>query len=169
MDDSSLQHDGDVRVPLTDRVNSEPAILHGMTATEATWLGGLSFVFFTVAVGLLIVATGLWQLMLVPLIATIGTLWYGSMYLQVLKRDRPDGYYTHALQLRLARHGLSKARFVRHDGYWGVGRTAALSLTSSLSPDPELVPATATTNSSAGSAAVAADNGDGTHDATSAP
>lgn len=134
MTDKPLDDDGDARVPLTDRVNSEPAILHGMTASEATWLGGLSLFIYMMLTGLVIYATGLWQLLLAPLIATIGTLWYGSMWLQKVKRDRPDGYYTHALQLWLSRHGLSRAQFVRHDGYWSIGRTDSLSLRASLLP-----------------------------------
>ena len=144
-DDKSL-HDGDVRVPLTDRVNSEPAILHGMTSTEASWIGGLSFLAYFMLTGLAILATGLWQLMLLPLIATIGTLWYGSMFLQKIKRDRPDGYYTHVLQLRLSQYALSRAHFMRHDGYWSVGRTHEISLTSPLSPEQD-TPAAATASS----------------------
>lgn len=139
MSDKPLDDDGDVRVPLTDRVNSEPAILHGMTASEATWLGGLSLFIYMMLTGLVIYATGLWQLLLAPLIATIGTLWYGSMWLQKVKRDRPDGYYTHALQLWLSRHGLSRAQFVRHDGYWSIGRTDSLSLRASLLPPADEV------------------------------
>jgi conjugative transfer region protein (TIGR03750 family) len=127
--------DGNARVPLTDRVNSEPAILHGMTSTEASWIGGVSFAIYFILTGLVIMATGLWQLMLAPLIATIGTLWYGSMALQRVKRDRPDGYYTHLLQRWMSVYGLSKARFLRHAGYWSLSRTSEISLTSSLSPD----------------------------------
>ncbi|PZP98279.1 MAG: TIGR03750 family conjugal transfer protein [Variovorax paradoxus] len=137
MSDRLLDDDGYARVPLTDRVNSEPAILHGMTASEATWLGGLSLLIYTLLTGLVIYASGLWQLLLAPLIATIGTLWFGSMWLQKIKRDRPDGHYGHALQLWLSRHGLSQARFVRHDGYWSIGRTDSLSLRASLEPRAE--------------------------------
>lgn len=137
MSDRLLDDDGDARMPLTDRVNSEPAILHGMTASEATWLGGLSLLIYTLLTGMVIYASGLWQLLLAPLIATIGTLWFGSMWLQRIKRDRPDGYYGHALQLWLSRHGLSQARFVRHDGYWSIGRTESLSLRAALAPRAE--------------------------------
>lgn len=140
MSDRLLDDDGDARVPLTDRVNSEPAILHGMTASEATWLGGLSLLIYTIFTGLVIYASGLWQLLLAPLILTIGTLWFGSMWLQRIKRDRPDGYYGHALQLWLSHHGLSQARFVRHDGYWSIGRTESLSLRASLEPRAEALP-----------------------------
>ncbi|KQP14771.1 hypothetical protein ASF43_11915 [Pseudorhodoferax sp. Leaf267] len=122
---------------MTDRVNSEPAILHGMTSTEASWIGGVSFAVYFTLTGMVIMATGLWQLMLAPLIATIATLWYGSMALQRVKRDRPDGYYTHVLQRWMSTYGLSKARFLRHAGYWSLGRTSEISLTSSLSPDLE--------------------------------
>ncbi|RCW66205.1 TIGR03750 family conjugal transfer protein [Pseudorhodoferax soli] len=141
MSDRLLDDDGDGRVPLTDRVNSEPAILHGMTASEASWLGGLSLFLYTLGTGMVIYASGLWQLLLAPLIATIGTLWFGSMWLQKIKRDRPDGYYGHALQLWLSRHGLSHARFIRHAGYWSIGRTDTLSLRASLTPGSEPSPA----------------------------
>ncbi len=137
MNDGKPSFGSEARVPLTDRVNSEPAILHGMTATEAAWIGGLSFLAYFVLIGFAIMATGLWQLMLLPLIATIATLWYGSMILQKVKRDRPDGYYTHVLQLRLSQYGLSKANFLRHDGFWSLGRTHEISLSSPLSPPPE--------------------------------
>ncbi|WP_156373378.1 TIGR03750 family conjugal transfer protein [Pseudorhodoferax sp. Leaf267] len=137
MSNTPPRNDGSARVPLTDRVNSEPAILHGMTSTEASWIGGVSFAVYFTLTGMVIMATGLWQLMLAPLIATIATLWYGSMALQRVKRDRPDGYYTHVLQRWMSTYGLSKARFLRHAGYWSLGRTSEISLTSSLSPDLE--------------------------------
>ena len=53
---------------------------------------------------ILLLITGFWQFILVlgvagPLIA----LWYASAYLQKAKRGRPDGYYTQAIHLWLAK------------------------------------------------------------------
>lgn len=126
------------QVPLTDRVNVEPAILNGMTSTEATWIGLASMVVYGLVMGLLVAITGLWQLLLAALVGTIVTLWFASLRLQTMKRDRPDGYYGHAIHLWMVRHGMQRARFLRHDGYWSLGRSLHLSFSSPLRPKPEL-------------------------------
>lgn len=135
---------GRAQVPLTDRVNVEPAILNGMTTTEAAWIGLSSMVGYGLVMGLLVAITGLWQLLLAALVGTIVTLWYASLRLQTMKRDRPDGYYGHAIHLWMVRHGMQRARFLRHDGYWSLGRTLGLSFSSPLRPKPDAQPRPAT-------------------------
>lgn len=125
-------------VPLTDRVNVEPAILNGMTSTEASWIGLASMLAYGMAMGLLVAITGLWQLLLVALVATILTLWFASLRLQAMKRDRPDGYYGHAIHLWMVQRGMQRARFLQHEGYWSLGRSLHLSLSSALKPKSEL-------------------------------
>ena len=83
------------RAPITDRVNVEPAILNGMTVTEAQWIGLLALVVFLLVGFLVFLVTGFWQVWL--LLSTFGTamvLWFASLYLARIKRGRPDAYYT---------------------------------------------------------------------------
>jgi conjugative transfer region protein (TIGR03750 family) len=115
--------------PLTDRVNVEPPILHGMTESEATMIGLASLIAWVAVGAVVAVVVGLWQVILVT--AVFGptlTLWKASSYLAGLKRNRPDGYYWQALSLWLAKHGLAPQRFIRHAGYWSLGRDLPFSL-----------------------------------------
>ena len=126
------------RAPITDRVNVEPAILHGMTVTEAQIIGAVSLVVFLLVGALIFGLTGLWQVLLA--LAVFGpalVLWFSSQYLARIKRGRPDGYYTQAIHLWLAQRGLVKPQFLTHHGWWGLGRTLDLSLVSPLNPPPE--------------------------------
>lgn len=109
--------------PLTDRVNAEPAIIHGMSATEGAYIGaaafgtgfGLGFLIFLV--------TEFWPLILIFSIGfPIIFLWYGSMYLQKIKRGKPEGTYTQALHIYFAKAGFFKSRYLTHDGYFELGR-----------------------------------------------
>lgn len=128
------------RAPVTDRVNAEPAILNGMAATEAAWIAAASLVAFAVVGALVFAVTGLWQAVLaLPLFGTGASLWFSSLYLQKVKRGRPEGYYTHAIHLWLADRGVFRSKFIRHQGYWSLGRTLDLSMVSSLDPGPEAV------------------------------
>ena len=82
------------RAPITDRVNAEPAILNGMTVTEAQVIGAASLVVFLVLGGLIFVVIGQWQVLL--MLAIFGpalVLWFSSLYLAKIKRGRPDGFY----------------------------------------------------------------------------
>jgi conjugative transfer region protein (TIGR03750 family) len=124
-----------MRAPVTDRVNFEPAILHGMTVREAYWIAVLSFVVMLLLAGLVFLVTRHWQVvLLMPLMGTCACLWIGSQYLQSIKRGRPDAYYTQALHMWMADRGLRQDIFVRHDGYWSLGRTLDLALSSPLDP-----------------------------------
>jgi len=126
------------RAPVTDRVNSEPAILNGMTVTEAGWIAGLSLVGYVLVAAFVFLVSGFWQTMLIlPLFGTGLTLWFASQYLQNVKRGRPDSYYTQAIHLWMADRGIVKPKFLRHEGYWSLGRTLDFSLVSPLNPEPE--------------------------------
>ena len=126
------------RAPITDRVNVEPAILNGMTLTEAKVIGSVSFVVFMLIGALLFSVTRYWQFMLV--LGTFGpafVLWFASQYLARIKRGRPDGYYTQAIHLWLAQRSLVKPRFITYQGWWSLGRSLDLSLASPLEPPQE--------------------------------
>ena len=126
------------RAPITDRVNVEPAILNGMTLTEAKVIGSVSFVVFMLIGALLFSVTRYWQFMLV--LGTFGpafVLWFASQYLARIKRGRPDGYYTQAIHLWLAQRSLVKPRFITYHGWWSLGRSLDLSLASPLEPPQE--------------------------------
>lgn len=126
------------RAPITDRVNVEPPILHGMTASEAKVIAIAAFIIFLLLGGLLSAVTGHWQIvLLVAMFGPMGTLWYGSKYLARIKRGRPDGYYTQAIHLWFARRGLTQPKFTLHDGWWSLGRMLDLSLASPLDPPLE--------------------------------
>ena len=127
--------DAPARVPLTHRVNVEPSILRGMTVTEAKVLAAISIPLCLLLGSVLLVLTGFWQLlMLLAIFGPLAVLWFGSARLQELKRGRPDGYYTQALHLWLARKSLTKHQFLTHHGQWGLGRSLPFSLSHPLDP-----------------------------------
>lgn len=127
-----------LRAPITDRVNAEPAILHGMTATEAKAIALISMLVFLLAGGIVFAATRLWQtLLLLAIFGPAATLWFGSQYLARIKRGRPDGYYSQAIHLWMAARGLVRPRFIAHDGVWSLGRPLDLALSAPLDPPPE--------------------------------
>ena len=117
------------RVPLTHRVNVEPSVLRGMTVTEAKVIASVSIPLFLFLGAALLILTGVWQLLLLlAVFGPLATLWFGSARLQELKRGRPDGYYTQALHLWVARKGLTKAHFITHRGQWSLGRSLPFTL-----------------------------------------
>ena len=128
-----------LRAPLTDRVNSEPAILHGMSVTEAKVIFLVSFVLFSVIAGIVFAFLHIWQLLLcLILFGPLVTLWYGSQYLEVIKRGYPDAYYSQAIHRWFAERGLTNAHFLLHSGHWSLGRRlVGLDLSSPLAPVPE--------------------------------
>ena len=126
------------RAPITDRVNIEPAILNGMTVTEAQWIAGIAMVVFLLIGGLLVLVTGLWQfVLLLTVFGTALTLWFGSQVLARVKRGRPDAYYTQAIHLWLAHRGLTRPKFITYHGWWSLGRTLDFSLDSPFDPPVE--------------------------------
>lgn len=108
--------------PLTDRVNSEPPVVNGMSASEANYIGLISLA-ASLVMGVLIYAfTSYWiASFLICLLVPFMSLWYGSLYLQTVKRNRPEGYYLHAIHLALVARNILKSRFINHNGYFELG------------------------------------------------
>ncbi|MBR5950729.1 MAG: TIGR03750 family conjugal transfer protein [Actinomycetaceae bacterium] len=128
-----------LHAPLTDRVNAEPAILHGMSVTEAKVIFLVSFAVFSVIAVVVMVFTHIWQLLLgIGLFGPLLTLWYGSQYLEVIKRGYPDAYYTQAIRRWFAERGLAEAHFMLYSGQWSLGRPlVGLDLSTPLMPVPD--------------------------------
>jgi len=121
--------------PLTDRVNVEPPILRGMTESEAAVIGLAAFAVWLLVGTVLALVVGLWQILLAAAVfGPIVTLWKASAVLARIKRNRPDGYYRQALVMDLAAYGLSRQRFIRHAGYWSLGRALSFSLQPPAAP-----------------------------------
>ncbi|OAD41696.1 hypothetical protein LPB72_10275 [Hydrogenophaga crassostreae] len=117
------------RAPVTDRVNVEPAIIRGMTVTEAKVISLVAVPVFLVIGGIVLLVTGFWQFILVLGIAgPLFTLWYASGRLQKIKRNRPDGYYTQAIHFWLAKRGLVTSHYLSLHGHWDLGRSLDLNL-----------------------------------------
>lgn len=127
-----------LHAPITDRINAEPAILHGMSATEAKAIALISMFMFLLAGSIVFAATRLWQaLLLLAIFGPAATLWFGSQYLARIKRGRPDGYYSQAIHIWMAARGLVRPRFITHDGAWSLGRHLDLALSAPFDPPPD--------------------------------
>lgn len=94
-----------------------------MAETEAAYIGVAGFI-LSACVGLFIAfMTGKFLFMAVICIAgPLLVLWYGSLYLQKIKRGKPEGCYVQAARIWLANHGFMKNRYLAHDGYFDLGR-----------------------------------------------
>lgn len=122
-----------LRAPVTDRVNVEPAILLGMTASEAKVIGLVSLVACLLLSVLVWAVTGKWQVVLVlGLFGPVAILWIVAGRLAGIKRGRPDGYYTQALHLWFVERGLARSKFICHHGQWSLGRRFEADLSSPL-------------------------------------
>jgi len=110
--------------PLTDRVNSEPPVLRGLSVTEVMVSTAL---FFPVWLGVGFLAAHLfhrWQIfILLGIFGPLFSVWASAGLLASLKRNRPDHYYWQAWLWWLHRHGLWTVPFVSHRGAWDLGRT----------------------------------------------
>ena len=110
------------RSTITDRVNAEPAIVNGMNVTEAKYMSLVTFPVCILLGGLMFGLTGLWHfLLLLGMFGPLVVLWFGSLRLAVLKRDRPDGHYTQALHLWMADRGWVVANYLRYFAEWDIG------------------------------------------------
>lgn len=131
-----------LRAPLTDRINAEPPILHGMSASEAKVISIASFVVFSVVGAFVFAAVRMWQAWIViGIFGPLLTLWYGSQYLEVVKRGYPDGFYSQRLHMWMAVRGFSASHFITHDGTWSLGRRfSGLDLSAPFNPPIEKPP-----------------------------
>ena len=110
--------------PCVDRVNVEPAILLGLSSTEAVWTIVAAFsdwVPIGVLIGLLTRSMAIGVLF--SSVTPLATVYIAAQKMAVVKRDRPDLYYLHLFRQTLARTGLRRSRFVIHFGGWDLGRS----------------------------------------------
>lgn len=93
-----------------------------MSASEANYIGLISLA-ISLVIGIFIYAfTAYWiASFLICLLVPFMSLWYGSLYLQTVKRNRPEGYYLHAIHLALVARNILKSRFINHNGYFELG------------------------------------------------
>jgi conjugative transfer region protein (TIGR03750 family) len=113
--------------PLTDRVNNEPAILKGLSATETFYAALLFFPLWIVIGGFLAVVIGSWKVvMLCAVIGPMASVWVSAGFLAKLKRNRPDHYYLHAFGWWRHRFGLGRSPFIARHGAWDLGRSMPL-------------------------------------------
>ena len=114
---------------LADRLNVEPVIFKGCSASElgvivgvaaAIWLP-LSLLIAGLA-GAITMGFGLAGIGVVATVLATANLFQG------LKRNRPDGYYQQRLLLWLDEIGLHRAPFVRRSGAWDIGRSRRATL-----------------------------------------
>src|SRR5215216_4114933 len=110
--------------PLTDRVNSEPAIMKGLSASETLVAMAVFFPLWFVIGGLLALLFKRWQiLLLLGVIGPLVSVWVGGGFLAKFKRNRPDHFYRHAFVLWRHRLGLGRTPFTAQRGAWDLGRS----------------------------------------------
>ena len=114
---------GRADAPLTDRANREPAILRGLTSSEAQLAIFIVMPIYTM-IGLVVAfVTKIWALgVLIASLAPMLTVWALAGWLATIKRNKPDYSYLHRFNFWLAKNGLRANRFIDHDGYWELGR-----------------------------------------------
>lgn len=111
-------------VPLADKVNVEPPIFNGLSASEAAFVCTVSGVVFVTLGVILWATTGFWFLFVTSAVGgPLGVIWVTSKHLEGIKRNRPDGYHIQALRIALAKRGLGRNPFIRRTGWWSIGRT----------------------------------------------
>jgi len=111
-------------VPLTDRVNAEPAILRGLSSTEAVIAIAVSFAIWIPISLVIAFAVGHMQVSVIFMGAgPIASVWLLSGWFQKVKRDQPDYVYLHKYRKWMAAKGLSVPRFLSHSGYFDIGRS----------------------------------------------
>ena len=108
---------------LADRLNGEPNVFKGCSATELGLIvGSATLVWLPVS---LLVA---WAMGAPGMgfglagVAIVLTVIVAARILQRLKRGCPDGHYRQATTLALARFGLVRLPFICRDGHWSLGR-----------------------------------------------
>ena len=110
--------------PLTDRVNSEPPILKGLSASETGYAALAFFPLWILIGGFFAYVFRHWQiLMAMGVICPLASVWVSAGYLAKLKRNRPDHYYVHAFAWWRHRLGLGLAPFIALRGAWDLGRS----------------------------------------------
>lgn len=116
---------------LADRLNVEPVIFKGCSASELGVIVGVAAVIWLPLslliaglAGAITMGFGLAGLGIVATVLATATVF------QRLKRNRPDGYYQQRLLIWLDEIGLRRAPFVRRSGAWDIGRSRRATLPS---------------------------------------
>lgn len=105
-------------------MNVEPAILLGLSSTEAIWTIAIAFSIWTPIAAVFAFLKGSFPLfILLDTTLPMVTIWLSAKKMATVKRNRPDLYYVHALRKWAARKGIRKSRYITHAGEWDVGRS----------------------------------------------
>lgn len=119
----------DTQEVLAERLNAEPVIFRGCSASELGVIVAL--------------ATGLWLPLSLLLawwggaltmgfgfagIGVVATVLCIASLFQRFKRHRPDGYYQQWCALWLDQRGLKRAPFIQRSGTWDIGRRGHVAL-----------------------------------------
>lgn len=110
--------------PEIDRVNVEPAILLGLSSSEALWTISVAFAIWIPIAGVISAMSSSFPLFI--LLATslpLVTVWIMAKKMAAVKRNRPDLYYVHAMRKWAAMKGIRRSRYLTHVGEWDVGRS----------------------------------------------
>lgn len=110
--------------PEIDRVNVEPAILLGLSSSEALWTIGVAFAIWIPIAGVIAGLKSSFPLFI--LLATslpLLTVYFLAKKMAAVKRNRPDLYYVHAMRKWAAKKGIRRSRYITHVGEWDVGRS----------------------------------------------
>ena len=114
---------------LADRLNAEPVIFKGCSASELGMIVGVAALVWLplslILAGLAGAVTMGFGLAGIGIVATV--LVTASLF-QRLKRNRPDGYYQQRIVLWLDDRGMKRAPFILRSGSWDIGRTGHATL-----------------------------------------
>jgi len=114
---------------LADRLNAEPVIFKGCSASELGMIVGVAALVWLpvslILAGLAGAVTMGFGLAGMGIVATV--LVTASLF-QRLKRNRPDGYYQQRIVLWLDDRGMKRAPFILRSGSWDIGRTGHATL-----------------------------------------
>lgn len=109
---------------LARRIDEEPVVFRGCTASELIVILGTATAFWVPASLLITGFLGYFTAGFgLAVIGIVVTLLLASNYFQSIKRGRPDGYYQHKTILWLDVMGLRPSGFIVHSGVWDLGRT----------------------------------------------
>ena len=109
---------------LADRLNAEPAIFKGCSASELGLIVGIAAaVWLPLGLTLAGMAGAVTMGFGLAGIGIVASVLLAATFFQRLKRNRPDGYYQQQARLWLDRHGLWRAPFVTRGGAWDLGRS----------------------------------------------
>jgi len=114
---------------LADRLNAEPVIFKGCSASELGMIVGVAaLVWLPVSLILAGLAGAVTMGFGLAGIGIVATVLVTASLFQRLKRNRPDGYYQQRIVLWLDDRGMKRAPFILRSGSWDIGRTGHATL-----------------------------------------